>query len=185
MHTTLVSKAGKTLLTAGLLGAALAVSAQQSGAPSDTQAQAAAQKELHGKQYRDVQVQVVNGVATLTGQVERLSDKLEAEKRIAHTHETASVNDQIEFHVPEGITDAQLEAKIMELLPEDMSVKEIPLDTVLLGVKEVSAPAAPALDNDPPTIFYSARPASLVVFDGDPVLAPAGHRPPPRPGCGR
>ena len=70
---------------------------------------------------------------------------------------------------------AQLEAKIKQLLPEQMSVKEVPLDTVLLGVKVMSAPATPALDNNPPTIFYSARPASLVVFDGDPVLAPAGN----------
>ena len=29
-----------------------------------------------------------------------------------------------------------------------------------------------ALDNSPPRIFVSARPASLVVFDGEPVLAP-------------
>ena len=32
-----------------------------------------------------------------------------------------------------------------------------------------------AVNNDPPVIFHADRPASLVVFDGDPVLAPAGN----------
>ncbi len=53
--------------------------------------------------------------------------------------------------------------------------RAVPLDTVLLGLKDSGeAPRAVATDNTPPTIFVSARPASLVVFDGEPVMAPVG-----------
>ena len=64
---------------------------------------------------------------------------------------------------------AQLEAQFREMLPA-MGAKRVPLDAVLLSLK--SPPAPPknvALNNDPPAIFYSARPASLVVFNGEPV----------------
>lgn len=51
--------------------------------------------------------------------------------------------------------------------------KQMPLDTILLRLgQQTSAPPAPPMKNDPPAIFRSERPASLVVFDGEPVLAP-------------
>lgn len=55
-----------------------------------------------------------------------------------------------------------------------MPPKIIPLDTVLLSLGEKPPPAAP-VNNDPPPIFYSAGPASLVIFDGTPVMAPIGQ----------
>ena len=54
-----------------------------------------------------------------------------------------------------------------------LGVKQVPLDTVLLSLRQqTDAPPAVPLKNDPPAIFYSDRPASLVVFNGEPVLAP-------------
>ena len=53
-----------------------------------------------------------------------------------------------------------------------MGPKRYPLDTVLMSLPPPTAPAEVAVKNDPPRIFVSARPASLVVFDGEPVLAP-------------
>jgi hypothetical protein len=53
-----------------------------------------------------------------------------------------------------------------------MPPKLIPLDTILISLNETPAPAA--LNNTPPAVFYSARPASLLVFDGEPTLAPIG-----------
>jgi hypothetical protein len=51
--------------------------------------------------------------------------------------------------------------------------KQVPLDSILLSLRrETGAPPAPPLKNDPPAIFRSERPASLVVFDGEPVLSP-------------
>jgi hypothetical protein len=69
---------------------------------------------------------------------------------------------------------AQLEARLKQILPS-VTTQRIPLDTLLLSLREgAQVPSDPAVDNDPPVIFHSTRPASLVVFDGDPVLAPLG-----------
>ncbi len=69
---------------------------------------------------------------------------------------------------------AKLDAEIKAGLPQ-MQTKSVPLDAVLLSLKETPQAAEVAVNNDPPTIFYSGKPASLVVFDGEPVLAPVGH----------
>jgi hypothetical protein len=67
---------------------------------------------------------------------------------------------------------AMLEDKLRTALPQ-FDMRPVPLSAVLLSLDQ--APAAPVpVNNDPPVIFYSAGPASLVVFDGPPVLAPAG-----------
>ncbi|HSD54730.1 MAG TPA: hypothetical protein VLC47_11230 [Burkholderiales bacterium] len=51
--------------------------------------------------------------------------------------------------------------------------KQVLLDTVLLSLRQqTDAPPAVPVKNDPPAIYYSDRPASLVVFNGEPVLAP-------------
>ena len=65
---------------------------------------------------------------------------------------------------------AGLEGKIKDALP-DIHPSPVPLESVLLSLKQTSQPENAALNNDPPTIFYSAKPASLVVFDGEPVTA--------------
>lgn len=67
---------------------------------------------------------------------------------------------------------ARLEDRIKAALAA-MGPKRVPLDTVLLSLKDSQAqPEAVSLKNDPPAIYYSDHPASLVVFDGEPVLAP-------------
>ncbi len=54
----------------------------------------------------------------------------------------------------------------------NMGPKHVPLDTVLLSLRQSEPDTqSAALNNDPPPIFYSARPASLVVFDGEPVTS--------------
>lgn len=77
-------------------------------------------------------------------------------------------------HFPELDTQqaAALETKIRAFLPE-MATREVPLASVLLSLKQLPV-ASVAVNNDPPTIFHADQPASLVVFDGEPVLVPAG-----------
>ena len=53
-----------------------------------------------------------------------------------------------------------------------MPAKRLPLDSILLSLKQQPHVGETALNNDPPKIYFSSRPASLVVFDGDPVTAP-------------
>ena len=67
---------------------------------------------------------------------------------------------------------ARLAGLVGEIMPIRESV-EVPLDVVLAYVR--SAPdqqRAVELNLDPPTIFYSAKPAVLVMFMGDPQLRP-------------
>jgi hypothetical protein len=67
---------------------------------------------------------------------------------------------------------AELEAKLRAGLPE-METHEVPLTAILLSLKQMPV-ASVAVNNDPPAIFTADHPASLVVFDGDPVLTPVG-----------
>jgi hypothetical protein len=67
---------------------------------------------------------------------------------------------------------AQLQANITAVAAK-LTARKIPLDTLLLALKSAPTQAQPvATNNTPPLIYYSAQPASLVVLDGQPVLAP-------------
>ena len=68
---------------------------------------------------------------------------------------------------------ARIEEKIKTALPT-IHPSPVALQSVLLSLKQTSKPDEAPLNNDPPVIFYSAKPASLVVFDGEPVTAPVG-----------
>jgi hypothetical protein len=59
-----------------------------------------------------------------------------------------------------------------------MPPKRVPLDMLLLSLRSGSeTPASVPLQHAPPTIFVSQRPASLLLFDGEPVLAPVAGTP--------
>ncbi len=59
-----------------------------------------------------------------------------------------------------------------------MGNKEVPLDSLLISLRQQSEkPPEIAVNNDPPAIYYSDKPASLLVFDGEPVLAPIAGSP--------
>ncbi|MBE2257336.1 MAG: hypothetical protein IAE88_00670 [Rhodobacteraceae bacterium] len=64
--------------------------------------------------------------------------------------------------------------KALSALP----AKRVPLDMILLSLRQDSeTPPAVALHNEPPQIFVSQRPASLLLFDGEPVMAPVAGTP--------
>lgn len=92
-----------------------------------------------------------------------------ATRRVTLTHAQL-----LKSHFPAADTaqaqrfDAAIASMLASLPP-----KRVPLDMVLLSLRgnSESAPAV-ALHNEPPQIFVSQRPASLLVFDGDPVMAP-------------
>ncbi len=67
---------------------------------------------------------------------------------------------------------AELEGKLRVAL-QQMQIRQVPLASVLLSLKQLPVEAV-KVSNEPPVIFYAAKPASLVVFDGEPVLVPAG-----------
>jgi hypothetical protein len=66
---------------------------------------------------------------------------------------------------------AKFEEKIQAAVA-NLPVKRVPLAAVTLSLDQQSERLPEvALDNSPPRIFVSSRPACLVVFDGEPVLA--------------
>ena len=81
----------------------------------------------------------------------------------------------IDTHFPAlGTAEAAgLEAKLRAALPTALQTRAIPLASILLSLNQLPLQAV-ALDDTPPVIFTASRPASLVVFDGAPVLAPIG-----------
>ena len=71
--------------------------------------------------------------------------------------------------------DQATSAKLDSLLRSTVTLHNnvIPLASVLASMQAQKAlPKSANLNTAPPTIFYSEKPAILVVFDGDPVLAP-------------
>ncbi len=78
-------------------------------------------------------------------------------------------------HFPSLDTEAAaaLQTKIGAALPR-LATRPVPLETVLLSLGRPPTSEVP-VNNNPPTIFYANQPASLVVFDGEPVMAPIGN----------
>lgn len=78
----------------------------------------------------------------------------------------------LHFPTLDAARTAQLEGRIREAL-SSLGVKRVPVAMVVKSLAEQEdKPPSVAIDNTPPAIFASSRPASLVVFDGEPVLSP-------------
>ena len=66
---------------------------------------------------------------------------------------------------------AAMEQRIQRAMAHQPA-ERISLDAILLSLKPQGGETkGVALKNDPPVIFYSPRPANLVVFDGEPILS--------------
>jgi len=91
-----------------LLAAALAVPA----AFAQSDIQSSAQKALSASRFKNVQVEMQNGVATLTGTVGLYSEKMNAEQKIRHVKGVQAIRDEIQVAGPE-ISDQQLQAKLI------------------------------------------------------------------------
>lgn len=93
-----------------------AISAQKG---SDAQILADAQKQLSGKKFSGVHVQVQDGVVHLTGQVDRYADKADAQKRIDKMHEAQSIRNDISVSGAGSVSDADLYQKLSKQLAYD------------------------------------------------------------------
>jgi hyperosmotically inducible protein len=102
-------------IAAFALAAALAVPA----AFAQNDIQAAAQKELSASRFKNVQVSVQNGVATLTGSVDIVSTKLNADSKVRHVHGVTAIRDDIQVNTAE-VPDPQLQAKLQKAITYDL-----------------------------------------------------------------
>ena len=126
----------RSRLGAATLFVALCLPAGGQGPVPDTKLQADVQKQLRGKQFRDVQIQIAGGVVNLTGTVNLLADKLEAEKKIDRTHEAASVSNGISVNIPEGISDAEIFNTLGKKLTYDrQGYGTLPFNSIDLNVR--------------------------------------------------
>ncbi len=100
-------------IAAFLLAAVLAVPA--AFAQNDGQIQAAAQKALSASRFKDVQVSVQNGVVTLSGNVDLVATRLNAEMKVRHVKGIGAIRDDIQVNGPE-IADPQLQVKLQKAI---------------------------------------------------------------------
>lgn len=86
---------------------------------SDAQILADSQKQLSGKKFSGVQVQVRDGVVHLAGEVDNYADKADAEKRIDKMHEAASIRNDINVAGGGSVSDQELFQKLSKQLVYD------------------------------------------------------------------
>jgi osmotically-inducible protein OsmY len=91
---------------------AKAFAADDSGAVSDVQA------KLNKSQFKNVKVDVQNGIATLTGTVDLYEYKVDADKRVHKVKGVNAVRNDIEVAGP-NVPDQELKAKLVEKLTYD------------------------------------------------------------------
>lgn len=104
---------------------------------SDAQILADAQKQLSGKKFSGVQVQVQDGVVQLTGQVENYADKADAEKRIDKMHEAKSIRNDINVAGAGSVSDADLYQKLSKQLVYDrQGYASFPFNSLTLQVHD-------------------------------------------------
>ncbi len=92
------------------------VLAQQ--ADGDQQVQAAVQKSLDNKKFKDVSASARNGAVTLTGTVDVYAAKEDADKRAHHTKGVKEVDNEIQVS-GQPVDDATLRTKLSEKLAYD------------------------------------------------------------------
>ena len=108
---------GAVLLLGGVFTAGIVPAFAQSGA-NDPQIQGDVQKALDNKRFKDVKVDVHNGVVTLTGTVDVYSAKEDADKKAHHRKNVKGVQNEITVAGP-AVEDVVLRNKLAEKLAYD------------------------------------------------------------------
>lgn len=104
------------LLVTGAPGLLLAQG--QASSPEDAKVQAEMAKALDSKNFQNVQVQVQNGVATLTGTVSAYGYKVEAYDKVHHKEKQLAIRDEIAVATVET-PDAQIQQKLAKKISYD------------------------------------------------------------------
>jgi len=101
----------------------------------DQQVQAAIQKSLDNKKFKDVSAAVQSGAVTLTGTVDLYAEKEDADKRAHHTKGVREVDNEIHVAGP-SVDDATLRNKLGEKLAYDrVGYGTTPFNDIDLGVQ--------------------------------------------------
>jgi hyperosmotically inducible protein len=100
-----------------ILAAALAVPAVF--AQGDSDVQASVQKALSASRFKGIQASVENGVVTLTGTVDLVAAKINADQKVHHVKGVTAVRNDIDVAGAE-VPDQQLQEKLLKAITYDM-----------------------------------------------------------------
>lgn len=81
-------------------------------AQNDSAIQEAVQKTLNGSRFKDVHASIQGGVVTLTGSVDLLSTKMNADQKVRHVKGVGAIRNDIQVNGTE-ISDQQLQVKLL------------------------------------------------------------------------
>lgn len=159
------------LLAATLAGALLSLPQTSLAANSDVGAKPLAaddngtssevQSKLNKSQFKNVKVDVQNGVATLSGTVDLYEYKMDADKRVHKVKGVTAVRNDIEIAGP-NVPDAELQAKLLEKLTYDRVGYGNVFDAITLniqnGVVTLGGHARTYVDRDSALALVSTYP---------------------------
>lgn len=93
-------------------------------------------KTLHKSQFKNVQVSVQNGVATLTGTVDVADAKYQADERVHRTKGITAVDNQIQVEGP-SVPDAELQQKVLKSVEYDRAGYRVtPFNAISVSVQD-------------------------------------------------
>jgi osmotically-inducible protein OsmY len=88
-------------------------------AQNDSETQAAVQKALGSSRFKGIQASVQNGVATLTGTVDLVATKINADQKVHHVKGVTAVRNDVEVAGAE-VPDQQLQQKLTKAITYDL-----------------------------------------------------------------
>jgi len=155
--------------------AATSPSGAQAPAQQDNPALSAAQARLNKSQFKEVQVSVDNGIATLSGSVSLYQYKADAGKRVIKAKGVDAVRNHIQVAGP-TVSDAELKDKLAEKLAYDRVGYGNTFNAIAIGVENgvvtLGGHARTDVDKDSALALVSTYPGVKDVVDDievDPV----------------
>ncbi len=104
-------------------------------AQNDSDMQAAVQKALSASRFKGIQASVQGGVVTLTGNVDVVAKKLDADQKAHHVHGVSAVRNDIQVEGGE-MSDQQLQQKLQKAITYDMvGYGTVPFDAISVQVE--------------------------------------------------
>jgi osmotically-inducible protein OsmY len=145
------------------------------GVAAQAQEETGAANRLNKKQFKDVKVDVNNGIATLTGTVDLFEYKADAEKAMHKVKGVEAVRNQIQVGGP-SVPDTELRAKLGEKLAWDRVGYGNAFNSIALGVENgvvtLAGHARTDMDKDSAVSLVSTYPGVKEVVNDievDPV----------------
>jgi hyperosmotically inducible periplasmic protein len=136
---------------------------------SDQQIYAELSRSLDKSRFKDVHISVSGGIATLTGNVESLAVKMEADKKAHHSKLASAVRNEIEV-MGQQIADRELQDRLVQKLEYDrVGYGTTAFNAIIVGVNDgvvtLGGHAYGPTDKDSAISLVSHTPGVLDLLD--------------------